>query len=69
MTEIHIAKNLRKLRQSKGKTLQYMGDMCAKTRATYGCYERGLSEPSLPTLMLIADYFGVTIDDLIRKEL
>lgn len=37
-------------------------------RSTYGAYEQGKREPDHATLIKIADYYGVTIDYLLRDE-
>ena len=38
-------------------------------RSTYACYESCKNEPDLHTLIKIADYFNVTLDYLVGREL
>lgn len=48
------------------------GDLAKKLQvkqAAISAYETGRNEPTIETLIKLADLFGVTIDDLIRKDL
>lgn len=38
-------------------------------RSTYACYESGKNEPDLHTLIKLADYYNVTLDYLVGREL
>lgn len=39
------------------------------TRATWSNYENNITQPSLDKLVDIAKFFGITIDDLLLKDL
>ena len=39
------------------------------SEASIGTYARGEREPSLGTLLCLADYFGVTVDSLLRDQI
>lgn len=57
--------NLKRLRESRGL---YQKDMAAKLGQktnTYQNYELGKSEPSIAGLCKLADFFGVSIDELV----
>ncbi|MCB9222708.1 MAG: helix-turn-helix transcriptional regulator [Crocinitomicaceae bacterium] len=69
MKKTIIAKNFRKLRSFKGLNQTEFADLFGITRSTVGSYEEGRAEPKLETLLKIADYFKLSVDDLIRKEL
>lgn len=62
--------NIRYLRRKAGYSQQgvalSMGSMSPKT---YEAYEQGRSEPSLDRLIDMAAFFGVTVDDLLLKDL
>lgn len=38
-------------------------------RTAVGSYEEGRAEPKIETLIKIADYFKLSLDQLLRKEL
>ena len=63
-----FAKRLRESRESKGKTQQQMAEMLGITAVSYGAWERGKTEPSLPRLVRLCRFFGVTSDWLIGIE-
>ena len=69
MKKTVIAKNFRKLRSFKGLNQTEFADLFGITRSTVGSYEEGRAEPKLDTLLKVADYFKLTVDDIIRKEL
>lgn len=71
----YFAGNLSALRKSKGLSQDKLAfDMTEKcdievTRAALSSYEEGRSEPTPATLKTLADYFGVTMDDLYSKSI
>jgi DNA-binding XRE family transcriptional regulator len=69
MKKTVIAKNFRKLRSFKGLNQTEFAEIFGITRSTVGSYEEGRAEPKLDTLIKVADYFKLTVDDIIRKEL
>jgi len=46
-----------------------MLSVCGITRSTWSNYETGQTEPDLETIVKISGIFGVSIDDLILKDL
>lgn len=64
-----INDKLRELRIKKGVSQQDMADFLNVKRPTYTRYESGTNEPDLKTVILLADYFGVTIDYLLGREM
>lgn len=54
-------KQLRKRRHISQRTLS---QLCGLGKNTIARYESGDRAPTLPVLLAIADYFGVTLDDL-----
>jgi transcriptional regulator with XRE-family HTH domain len=60
---------IRQLRKEKGMTLRELSKALGIPFTTLGNYEREDREPSLETFQTIADFFGVSIDYLIGKEM
>ncbi len=53
---------LKQLRTDKGATQQELANYINKTRATYCRYEKGTLKPDIDTLMILADYYKVSLD-------
>lgn len=64
-----LAKNLKYLRKENKISQGEMADLFGLKRTTMGDYERGTSNPSIPTLLKIADYFKVTVDQLLKDKI
>lgn len=60
-----FAQRLKQLRSKKKRSQQEMANLLGITRQGYAKYENSDSEPSFEMLQKIADYFNVTIDDLL----
>lgn len=63
-----FAANINILRKSKGLTQAEIATAIGFKRNTWNNYENDASEPSIEGLLLIAQYFGITIDDLLTKD-
>lgn len=57
---------LKMLRMDRGLLQKDMSAFLGVDRTTYVKYESGASEPPIAVLVKLADYFGVTIDYLVR---
>jgi transcriptional regulator with XRE-family HTH domain len=64
-----LGKNLNYLRKKNKLSQQVLAEAMGLPRTTLGDYERGKTEPSLETLIKLAEYFDVKVDDLIRQDL
>lgn len=64
-----LSKNLNYLRKKHKLSQQALADVMDTPRTTLGDYERGKTEPSIETLINLAQYFDVKVDDLIRTDL
>lgn len=60
---------LRELRQSHGMTLKQVAALIGVSEASVSMYERGINEPDIKTIRILADYFGVTIDELVGHDI
>lgn len=60
--------NIKKLREDKDLSQAELGKIFGVTSQAIGLYERGLRNMPLELLSKMADYFNVTIDYLLGKE-
>ena len=63
-----IGLNVKMLRKRKGKSQEEVSSELGLTRSSYSGYENGVAEPSVETLILICDYFMISLDVLLRKD-
>ncbi len=56
---------LKELRQSCSLSQRQLGDHLGLSKSSIGNYENGVRQPDFETVILMADYFGVTVDYLI----
>lgn len=68
MNKISFKTNLKQLRQANALSQSKLAQELNVSLKTISHWETGYSEPSLTQLAMIADYFDITIDDLIRSE-
>jgi len=64
-----IATNIKYLRTKKGITQEQLAKVCNKGNTAIGNWEKGIREPNAVDLANLANFFGVSIDDLIKKDL
>lgn len=62
---IRLPERLRDLRTYHGITQQEIADLLKMDRSAYSNYETGKTQPSLSSLMLFAQLYGVTADYLL----
>ncbi len=61
--------NIKKIRKLKSLSQKDFADLFGLKRGTLGAYEEGRSEPKIDTIINIANYFSIPIDNLIKREL
>lgn len=59
---------LKQLRLASGLTQQGLADELGISASAIGMYEQGRREPDRATLILMSDYFGVSIDFILGTE-
>lgn len=59
---------LKEFRQKMGITQKKISDDLKINRVTYNRYELNKMEPDIKTLIKLAEYFHVSIDELVGKE-
>ena len=60
--------NLRELRKAKGLTMRELGEILDVAESTISQYETGKREASYETLLRLAEYFGVSVDYILRGD-
>lgn len=58
---------LRGLRKAANLTMNELADKICVSKSSINMYERGEREPSIDTLICMADYFNVTLDYLVGR--
>lgn len=66
---MYLAQNIKYLREYKGELQKDIADLLGVSISTMSKYESGDCEPDIEKLIMLADLVGITVDDLIRKEL
>ncbi|MES2799485.1 MAG: helix-turn-helix transcriptional regulator [Bacteroidota bacterium] len=65
---MNIGNNLKLLRKRKKMSQEEVAQHLGLTRPSYSGYENGVAQPNLEALMLISDFYQVSLDDLLRKN-
>lgn len=60
--------NLRSYRKDLGLSLEQLSKKTGISFSTLGYYERGLKSPTLYSLLILADFFNFTLNDLCAEE-
>lgn len=61
-------RRLRDLREDHDKTKQQIADILGTSQTMYARYERGANELPLRHLLVLADYYGVSVDYLLGRS-
>ena len=64
-----IGKNIKKIRSAKKLSQAQFAELFNLTRGSVGAYEEGRAEPKIDTIIQIANYFSLSIDLLLNKEM
>lgn len=59
---------LQQLREKKRISRKVLSELCGLNSDAVRRYERGEAEPTLHSLVAIAEYFEVTVDYLVGRE-
>ncbi|MCI8889247.1 MAG: helix-turn-helix transcriptional regulator [Hungatella sp.] len=66
---MYLAQNLKCLRKQRGLTQQELADILGVKRSTVANWESSKREPEIDMLVCIAEYFNMSLDNLVLKEL
>lgn len=58
---------LKELRTERGLSQKEVADALACSITVYSRYETGAREPSIDSLIRLADFYGVTLDELVGR--
>lgn len=67
MGESEFPKRLQKLREREGKSRVVLSQLCGLPDSSIRRYERGEAQPTMGSLVAIADYFHVSVDYLLGR--
>ena len=63
-----FSERLLSLRQKKGVLQQDVATAIGVSKHSYQRFEYGEREPRLPTLIALADFYGITLDELVGRN-
>lgn len=66
--EKYFPKKLQSMRERRRLSRQMLADLCGLTRSAIARYERGERFPTIENLVVLADFFGTSIDDLVGRK-
>lgn len=66
---MHLSKNIKFLRTQMGIKQRELAEKLGVTSTAVGMWEAGAREPELSKIINLSEYFGVTLDDLVLKEM
>ncbi len=64
----NVSKNLIKFRKLAKKNQTQIGKVINRTQQSYARYETGDTEPDVDSLILLSNYYGITIDELVGAK-
>lgn len=68
MSSIHLSTNIRHLRKLKKMSQNELAEVLEIPRSTLNNWERGTAEPRLQDIIRIADYFEISLGDIISTK-
>lgn len=69
MKKIFLSTNIKHLRTLNKKTQEDIAELCGKKKTAVCNWEKGIREPNAVDIAILADYFKVSADDLLTKNL
>jgi transcriptional regulator with XRE-family HTH domain len=69
MAQSFAGQNLKYLRKSRGMTQEEFAAKLQIKRSLLGAYEEERAEPRLDVLEIVSDQFGISLDELLRRDL
>jgi len=64
-----LGQNIRQLRKRHSVTQSELAALINKGQTTIGNWENGVSEPNIQELLVLSNYFGVSLDHLVKSDL
>lgn len=66
---MNIGNNLKIVRKRKKMSQEEVALALGFTRSSYSGYENGVAHPSIENLVTLSEFYAITIDDLVKKDL
>lgn len=66
--EMTFSERLSKLRKGRGLKQTELAPLIGISWRAYQTYERGQREPQLSTLIALADFYDISLDDLVCRD-
>ncbi|MBQ6381480.1 MAG: helix-turn-helix transcriptional regulator [Clostridia bacterium] len=63
-----VSKTLKTLRKSNGFTQKQIADKLNIDRSTYSYYELGKINPSISSMVTLADLYGISLDEMVHFD-
>jgi len=63
-----FAERLKELREDRGLSMGELGEKIGSNHSIIGRWERGVHIPSIYWLVVLADFFKVSADDLLGRD-
>lgn len=67
--ELHLAQNLKYLREQKGMSQRECAENFGLSSSAIAMWEQDQRKPDIDMLIRLTEYFGVTLDDMVLKDL
>src|SRR5690349_11663795 len=64
-----LSENLKSLRHESGLKQSELAEILEISEKSWSNYERGANEPDIETLLRIANYFDVSVDSMIGRDI
>lgn len=64
-----FSEKIRKLRKDKGLSQEQLAEILNVSRQSVSKWESGQSYPEIDKLIVLSDLFGITIDELVKKNI
>ncbi|MHA4807739.1 helix-turn-helix domain-containing protein [Flavitalea flava] len=64
-----LGKNIKYLRKNLSENQSTIGSLVKKGQTTIGNWENGISEPNVEELLILSNYFDISLDVLIKVDL
>lgn len=68
MKDMKLSERLRFVREACGYKQWQLAEVLGVERSSYTYYETGKTEPSITSLITLADFYGISVDDLLRSS-
>lgn len=59
---------LQYLRERRGISRRTLGELCGLSKSVVSCYERGEKQPTLSSLVMLAEFFEISVGELIGEK-